>query len=80
MELHSKELKIENISVVINNEILKISKYEEDSKREMLQIYLEQEIKNGQQFELYIQYEGSLKNRIVGFYRSSYTKTNGSKR
>ncbi|KAG8230287.1 hypothetical protein J437_LFUL010190 [Ladona fulva] len=53
-----------------------INRHELDPSRNFLVIHLEEDLKAGEQYELYLKFSGVLNDLLQGFYRSSYIENN----
>lgn len=74
IKLHSKGLTIESIELR-GNEVSFVEKPE----RELLVLTFRNELPMGEH-KMTVKFSGDMKNRIVGFYRSSYTNQQGEER
>ncbi|XP_032306948.1 glutamyl aminopeptidase [Drosophila ananassae] len=73
--LHSLNLKISSYSLQnTGSNTLAIQEVSFDSVREFLVFQLSEELPAGREVELHIGFEGSMANKIVGLYSSSYLK------
>lgn len=74
INLHSKGLKIESIQIFWND-----VSFVEKPERELLVLKFRNELPMGEH-KMTVKFSGDMKNRIVGFYRSSYTNQQGEER
>ncbi|XP_016947727.2 glutamyl aminopeptidase [Drosophila biarmipes] len=73
--LHSLNLNISSVSIMnTGSETLEILGTTVDSVREFLIIHLSEQLPQGREVRLHIGFEGSMANKIVGLYSSSYLK------
>lgn len=72
--LHQNETTDKKDSIKITNIV------ETLDDREFLNIELNQEMLKGEQYEVIIDYDGIMKNKINGFYWSEYVSEKGEKR
>lgn len=82
--LHSDSLKINGESVKLTNlhsglEQEIVSK-NEDHVRNFYVVHLKSSLKEGDMYEIYMEYTGDLWDALFGFYRTSYTDADGNKR
>ncbi|KAK4304350.1 hypothetical protein Pmani_023699 [Petrolisthes manimaculis] len=59
---------------------LKINKHEYDQEREFYIAHLDQKLRKGRTYVLYMDFDAYLNNELRGFYRSSYKDTDGNER
>uniref|UniRef100_A0A6M2E291 Aminopeptidase n=1 Tax=Xenopsylla cheopis TaxID=163159 RepID=A0A6M2E291_XENCH len=80
--VHGKEIKIQNFKVLnsAGDEVPLVSKnIEADAVRDFFIIKTKDGLEPGK-YKIIINYDGSLTDRIIGFYQSSYTDKDGNKR
>lgn len=59
---------------------VEVTKTSEDELRQFYILHLKQDLKQGAEYEVSMEYVGSLNDQLTGFYRSSYTDPEGNKR
>ena len=72
--IHSYKLNISNISVVVSSVTITVLETSYDEENQMLTISLEEKILEGSNLTLKIEFQGPLKNDLMGFYYSTYKK------
>ncbi|XP_059219771.1 glutamyl aminopeptidase [Stomoxys calcitrans] len=79
--LHSLNMTIKNVYVTnVGSSTNFVTGYELDGVREFLVIHMAEDIVAPRKFQLGILFEGSMADKIVGLYSSSYTKPDNSKK
>ncbi|GLV31099.1 uncharacterized protein CBL_12173 [Carabus blaptoides fortunei] len=81
IRMHSKGLKIDRVECgdLVTTHTRQSISLEKVPSRELIEISMNPELPVGEH-EMTINFRGDMKNRIVGFYRSSYTNENGVER
>ncbi|XP_076637043.1 uncharacterized protein LOC143349583 [Colletes latitarsis] len=78
--LHSSEIKHDKITVSLQGKMLNINNKNTTEKYDLLTIVLSEQLKSGSEITITIKYSGFLNEEMRGFYRSSYTTSNGDTR
>ncbi|XP_043263410.1 putative aminopeptidase-2 [Colletes gigas] len=78
--LHSSEIKHDKITVSLEGKLLNIDRSYTTEKYDFLTIVLSEQLPLGSKITIAIKYSGSLNEEMRGFYRSSYTTSNGDTR
>ena len=82
--VHVKDLVVENDTIAVRDTSadsdLRVSGVKYDADREFLVILLPRDVKPQHRYDVTIRYTGNLKNKLSGFYRSSYKDPQGKKR
>ena len=75
--LHCGNLTISTTAVLSNKTLLKITKTSYNDVTETLKLSLDKELLEGTNITIAIVYEGTLRNDMIGFYRSFYIDNKG---
>lgn len=75
--MHCVNLKIHKAYLIQNDRIEKVGRISTNKKKETITLFLNREIQG--RAELYLEFEGTINEKMHGFYRTSYT-INGTKR
>ncbi|XP_017792513.1 PREDICTED: uncharacterized protein LOC108574433 [Habropoda laboriosa] len=75
--LHHGQMEITMVSVTFNEKQLEIRNTTYNNKTEKYEIKLRDTLKAGSNVTINFQYEGIIRDDMIGFYRSSYINSNG---
>ena len=82
--VHVKDLVVENDTIAVRDTTadaaLTVGGVRYDADREFLVILLERDVQPQHRHDVTIRYTGNLKDKLAGFYRSSYVDPEGRKR
>lgn len=79
IQLNQKLLKFHDAFLSINGASKEVESISKDDKNETVSFKLQDEIVMGQKVSISINYEGTIRNDMAGFYSSSYLNDNGKK-
>lgn len=82
--LHINNITVDTDSVKLTDsqsgDLVEIASTSEDAERQFFILHLKSNLMKDAEYEVYMEFLGSLTDQLAGFYRSSYTDSDGNKR